>query len=72
MGVSIDMVLWNLLSRSSCLTFGKECSAVIFWVMFTLTLRTILQLLRIENFVPRGFIFAFPLFMQVSCVESCV
>lgn len=70
MGASFDMLLWSLLSRSSCLTFGRECSTVIVWVMFTLAVRTVLQLLRIEKFIPRGFIFAFPLFMQVIILLS--
>ena len=65
----MDVALWNILSRKSCLTFGRECGSVIIWAIFSLTMRTILVLLRIENYVPRGFIFAFPLLMQVDTNE---
>lgn len=63
---SLDLLIWKLLSKRSCLVFGEECTSVILWVMISLMLRTVLVLLNIEHFIPRGFIFAFPLFAQVK------
>jgi len=68
MSKSFDIVLWNLLTRSSCLSFGKECGSVIVWILLTLTLRTLVILLHIDSYIPTGFVFAFPFFMQI-CVK---
>jgi hypothetical protein len=61
----LDLVLWKTLSKKSCLIFGEECASVIVWVMITLAIRTPLVLLKVENYVPRGFIFALPFLIQV-------
>ncbi len=66
MGFSIDMFIWNTLSKKSCLLFGKECGSVTVWVLITLLMKTILYLCRLEGFIARGFIFASPLVIQVN------
>lgn len=66
MGVSVDVLIWNTLSKKSCLLFGQECVSVAIWVILTLLFRTCLYFTKSEDYLPRGLIYAFPFFIQVS------
>lgn len=65
MSKSIDTLFWNALGRKGPLLFGEECGSAAVWMLLVLIQRSILILLRIEQYVPSGLIFAFPILIQV-------
>ena len=65
MSKSIDTLFWNSLGKRAPLLFGEECGSAALWTFLALIQRCILILLRLEAFIPSGFIFAFPIIIQV-------
>lgn len=63
--------LWDLLGKKLFLVFGVECASAAIWMVFALVLRSIIILVRLDNFVPSGVIFAFPYFIQVGISGIC-
>ena len=57
--------LYDLLGKKYALKFGTECSKVTTWMIVVLFMRYLLYLLKIDHFVPIGFVFAFPYPMQI-------
>mmetsp|Transcript_17271 Transcript_17271/g.16604 ORF Transcript_17271/g.16604 Transcript_17271/m.16604 type:complete len:246 (-) Transcript_17271:112-849(-) len=57
--------LWEILGKKHFLCFGKECISACIWMIFSLFFRTILIFLRLDSYIPAGFIFAFPYFIQM-------
>lgn len=65
MGKSIDTFFWSSLGRKGPQLFGAECGSAAIWVFLALVQRGILTLLKVEQYIPSGLIFSFPLLIQV-------
>jgi hypothetical protein len=57
--------LWEVLGRKPAQLFGRECASSAIWMIISLLIRFIVILLKVDNYFPRGIIFAFPYAMQV-------
>ena len=57
--------LWGTFRVKQVLTFGKECSIASSMMFVSLLMRLLLRVLRIDWFVPNGFVFANPFVIQV-------
>ena len=58
--------LWSMLSDKLFLFFGRECGSATIIMLISLFIRAFLRFVRLKSYIPNGFIFAFPLLMQVS------
>ncbi len=56
---------WCSLGGNTAQLFGKESASSMVWMLISLSTRFLLQLFRIDSFVPFGLIFAFPYILQV-------
>lgn len=57
--------LWNILGKKLSLLFGRESARAAIWMFIVLLLRMIVKVLRLDSIIPHGFIFAFPLLVQL-------
>mmetsp|Transcript_14638 Transcript_14638/g.24230 ORF Transcript_14638/g.24230 Transcript_14638/m.24230 type:complete len:284 (-) Transcript_14638:1106-1957(-) len=64
MSKSIDSIFWTSLGNDGSLLFGKECGSAALWMILALVQRSVVAFLRIESFVPYGFLYSFPLLIQ--------
>lgn len=57
--------IWDVLGKKLPLLFGRECARASIWMFCVLSLRLILNIFRLDTYMPNGFIFGLPLVIQV-------
>lgn len=54
------------MGKKSALLFGEECGSAAVWMIVVLCLKSIVYYTGVAAYIPHGFIFAFPLLIQVT------
>lgn len=66
-GKSMNIIerFWTILGGSTALLFGRESASAMSWMLIALSARFLVQLFRLDGFVPIGILFASPYVLQV-------